>query len=71
MTHDDFFALAARIFRVDAATLSASTRKEDLPQWDSINHLRLVMETEAAFGLHYDLERIPSLTTLGDFLKDI
>jgi len=33
-----------------------------------VNHLRLVMETERAFGVKYPLERIPSLMTLNDFL---
>ena len=63
-----FFALAARIFGVDRASLDGTTSYESIPGWDSVNHLRLVMETERAFGVRYPLERIPSLTTLDDFL---
>ena len=65
---EDFFALAARIFGVDRATIDGATAYESIPGWDSVNHLRLVMEVERAFGVKYPLERIPSLMTLNDFL---
>ena len=65
---EDFFALAARIFGVDRATIDGTTAYESIPGWDSVNHLRLVMETERAVGVKYPLERIPSLMTLNDFL---
>ena len=66
---EDFFALAARIFGVDRASIDGATAYESIPGWDSVNHLRLVMETERAFGVKYPLERIPSLMTLNDFLS--
>ena len=64
-----FFALAARIFGVDASALTPATAYESIPGWDSVNHLRLVMETEQRFGVRYPLERIPSMLTLADFLE--
>ena len=66
---EEFFALAARIFGADRATMEGSTAYESIPGWDSVNHLRLVMETERTFGVKYPLERIPSLMTLKDFLS--
>ena len=68
MRREDFFALAARIFGVDRATIDGATAYESIPGWDSVNHLRLVMETERVFGVKYPLEKIPSLMTLNDFL---
>ena len=65
---EEFFALAARIFGVDRASIDGATAYESIPDWDSVNHLRLVMEAERAFGVKYPLERIPSLMTLNDFL---
>ena len=64
-----FFALAARVFGVGRAEIGEATAYESIPGWDSVNHLRLVMETERAFGVRYPLERIPRLTTLADFLE--
>ena len=63
-----FFALAARVFGVGRAEIGEATAYESIPGWDSVNHLRLVMETERAFGVRYPLERIPSMKTLRDFL---
>ena len=65
---EDFFALAARIFGVDRATIDGTTADVSIAGWDSVNHLRLVMEVEREFGVKYPLERIPSLMTLNDFL---
>ena len=64
---EEFFHLAAKIFGVERVTLSDSTAYQSLPQWDSVNHLRLVMESESAFNIRFPLERIPALATLGDF----
>lgn len=66
---EEFFALAARVFGTDRASIDGATAYESIPGWDSVNHLRLVMETERAFGVKYPLERIPSLMTLNDFLS--
>ena len=65
---EEFFALAARVFGAEMAQIGGATSYGSIPGWDSVNHLRLVMEAERAFGVRYPLERIPSLTTLDDFL---
>ncbi|HBO98446.1 MAG TPA: hypothetical protein DD637_01210 [Verrucomicrobia bacterium] len=69
MNEEAFFALAAQVFDVPRETLTRETAYASIPQWDSVNHLRLVMEAEAAFGVHYPLARIPRLKTLADFLN--
>lgn len=63
-----FIAFAAKIFKVDRAQLTRETTYGSIPAWDSVNHLRLVMEAEQRFGVHYPLERIPELKSLDDFL---
>lgn len=64
---EEFFALASRIFVADRAAIDETTAYESIPGWDSVNHLRLVMEAERKFGIRYPLERIPSLRKLADF----
>ena len=63
-----FVAFAASLFGVDRASLSPDSACGSIPAWDSVNHLRLVMEAEKKFGVHYPLETIPGLRTLRDFL---
>lgn len=65
---EDFFILASEIFEVERSLLTENTRYGDVPSWDSVNHLRLVMETERRFGVSYSLEKIPLMRTLSDFL---
>jgi acyl carrier protein len=63
-----FIALAAEVFGVERSALSGDTPRGGIPQWDSVNHLRLVMEAEKRFGVAYPLEAIPALERLDDFL---
>lgn len=63
-----FFRLAAGIFGVDRDTISAETSRDSFVAWDSINHIRLVMESEPLLGVSFPLEKIPELKRLGDFL---
>lgn len=63
-----FLAHAAKVFKVDRKDLSGETAYGSIPEWDSVNHLKLVMETEARFGVSYPMERIPFMKTLNDFL---
>lgn len=62
-----FLELAADVFGVGAETLSSDTAFGSIEGWDSVNHLRLVMETEAKFGKPIPLEAVPGLRTLADF----
>ena len=63
----EFVEFAASVIGVPAEALSPGSACGSIPEWDSVAHLRLVMETEARYGVSIPLERIPSLTTLADF----
>lgn len=64
-----FLSFAAGIFGVSREILNANMARGDIPEWDSVNHLRLAMEAETYFGAEYPLERIPLLNTMEDFIK--
>ncbi len=63
-----FLYLAADVFGVAPEMLAPDTAYGSIEAWDSVNHLRLVMETEAKFGRPIPLEAVPRLRTLSDFL---
>ena len=48
---EDFFALAARIFGVDRATIDGTTAYESIAGWDSVNHLRDGSKSEFQNGV--------------------
>ena len=62
-----FLELAADVFGVGVEALAPETAFGSIEGWDSVNHLRLVMETEAKFGKPIPLEAVPELRTLADF----
>ena len=66
---DDFIVFAASVLDVPPETLTPETACGDIPEWDSVMHLRLVMEAEARYGVSIPLETIPDLHTLADFAK--
>jgi len=67
----DFIAFAASVLGVPPERLSLETACGDIPEWDSVMHLRLVMEAEARYGVSIPLEAIPNLRTLADFARAI
>ena len=62
-----FCALAAKIFGVAIEQVRTASHGS-ISQWDSVNHLRLVMEAEETFGVSFPLERIPEMRTIDDFI---
>jgi len=60
-----FLSFVANLFEVSPETLSLETAYESIPQWDSVMHLRLMMELGAAYGVDIPLDDIPNLKTLG------
>ena len=67
----DFIVFAASVLGVSPDRLSPETACGDIPEWDSVMHLRLVMEAEARYGVSIPLEAIPNLRTLADFAQII
>ena len=68
---DDFIAFAASVLGVAPERLTLETACGDIPEWDSVMHLRLVMEAEARYGVSIPLEAIPNLRPLADFVRVI
>ena len=65
----EFYSFVAAVFAVSADSLSAATAYGELPQWDSVMHLRLVLETEARYSVKFGMEEIPRIKTLGSMAE--
>lgn len=57
--------LAADILGVDPGSLHDSSGPENVPQWDSVNHLNIVLAIEQAFDIQLDPEDIEQMQTIG------
>ena len=64
---NEFVAFAEDLFGVPRGSLSPETAMGSIPQWDSVMHVRLAMETEAAFGVAIPFDRLAEIRTLAGF----
>ena len=67
LTEDEFLTFVAQILETDRASLSLATAQGACPAWDSVMHLRLVMEIGDRYGVDIPFEKVPEITTLGAF----
>ena len=56
------------VFDDDALILTPDTTAEDVPGWDSMNHITLVVETERRFGVKFQTTEIEELRNVGEFI---
>jgi acyl carrier protein len=49
-------------------TVSPATTAKDVPGWDSIVHITLVIEVEREFGVKFQMSEIEKLRNVGDLL---
>ena len=56
---------------MDPSSLSGDTAYGEIEEWDSIMHMRLVMEIEEEYDVDIPIDEIPNIRTLKDFYRYI
>lgn len=62
----------ATTLRVSADGISEATVNEDLPAWDSLGHVNLMMALEQTFDIYIeveDFEKLTSVRAIVDYLS--
>ncbi|HSF82380.1 MAG TPA: acyl carrier protein [Anaerolineales bacterium] len=70
---DRIQALLVTALQVPAEEVSAGLAFGDLPQWDSMGHMEVMMALEAEFGVEINADTIAALTSIpaiSAYLKD-
>lgn len=67
----DFISFIAGVMEVDPAELSEDTGYGTIEKWDSLMHMRMVMEIEEEYDVEIPIDEIPNIKTLKDFYKYI
>lgn len=65
----DFLAFVAGVMQVDPAEISGETRFKEYKKWDSLMHMRLVMEIEEEYDVEIPIDEVPNIKTLNDFYR--
>ena len=64
-------AIMAEVFEVDVAEISPQTEFGDLPKWDSMGHMDLMVALESHFGVAISAETIRELVSVTAILEQI
>ncbi|MBR1909381.1 MAG: acyl carrier protein [Lachnospiraceae bacterium] len=72
MTHSEIMEIVQRIFREvfddDTLVIEDSTNSSDIEDWDSLEHITLVVTMEKEFGLKFDLKEVNELANVGEMV---
>ncbi len=52
------------ILKIKPEAVTLETSKENTPSWDSLAHLRLILEIEYNLGIRFESQDIPQLTSV-------
>jgi acyl carrier protein len=56
------------IFDHKDIVLSSSTSAADIENWDSFNHVNLIVAIESSFGVKFSTQEIESMEDVGDIV---
>lgn len=63
--------IIAEHLRTPVSDIQRGSKASDLPNWDSLHHLTLIMQLEQAFGFQFDMEEIGSLDSVEKILAAV
>ena len=69
MQQQDIYAQLTTIFHDlfddDSIVLNPGLTAADVPEWDSFNHINLIVAIEARFGIKFQTAELESMQTVG------
>ena len=71
VTIEDLLPIFRDVLENDDIELSESTVAADVPEWDSLNHIYLVVAIEKQFKIKFTTHQIQSWQCVGDVLKEL
>lgn len=72
MTHDEIMEKVRKIFwdvfDDDSLVIEDSTNSSDIEDWDSLEHIALIVSMEKEFNLKFDLKEVNELENVGEMV---
>jgi acyl carrier protein len=56
-------------FDDDDLVLTPQTTAADVPGWDSLRHVMLMVAVEQRFGVRFSVQELPELKSVGDLVE--
>ncbi len=57
------------IFQVSPDKISTETTSDNVENWDSMNHINMILALEQEFGISYDEEQAVSMLSVGEIIE--
>jgi acyl carrier protein len=57
------------VFDDEDLTISNSTNSDDIEEWDSLNHISLVLSIEKCFNIRFMTGEVQSLKNVGEMIE--
>lgn len=61
---NQFFKTVAFSLGVEPSSLSLNLSKDDITEWDSLGHLKLLLGLEEEFGIKFSMQETENLSSL-------
>ena len=63
--YDQLTTIFRDLFDDEELVLSPGLTAADVPEWDSFNHINLIVAVEAKFGIKFQTAELESMQTVG------
>jgi acyl carrier protein len=68
LTVEAFRTILEDVLEEENVAISDSTRAQDVPAWDSLNHVRLLVHIEQAYGVNFPVDAVERLQNVGELI---
>jgi acyl carrier protein len=65
MLNSKLVEIVARNFGLELAQITPATNADTVPQWDSVGHLKLILDVEETFAVRFSAMEVVELTSVG------
>ena len=67
----DLFKIFAKVFGIMDNSINMSTSQENIENWDSLNHILLIVEIEKKFDMKFKVGEISELNSVKKIFKRV
>jgi acyl carrier protein len=60
---DQIKSILASVLNIDPSSINENSSSKTLEKWDSLYHMNIIIAVEEAFGITFEDEEIPGLTS--------
>jgi acyl carrier protein len=67
--NDRLEKIIREVFDIETETIDENWTSDDIPDWDSVGHLNLIIEVEKQFKIKIEIEEMFEVEKLKDIVK--